>query len=295
MRTQYVQAAKEKANCPAWRGRWRRLSGVVLGLVALVLESTHASDLNGLTNSILRPHIAGDWWQIAGSPDLGELGAANQQPVDFAIWRAADGTWQLWSCIRGTKEPGHTRLFYRWEGGTLTSPNWRPMGIAMQAEARFGEKTGGLQAPYVFQHSGRFLMFYGGWDRICSATSTDGKRFERRLNAEGEVALFDEGSGNARDPMVIRIGAVWYCYYTAHPGNKGATYCRTSEDLRRWSPSHIVARGGQAEEGPYSGECPFVVELEPGQFYLFRTQHYGTNAQTSVSLLARPARFRTEQ
>ena len=82
--------------------------------------------------------------------------------------------------------------------------------------------------------------------------------------------------------MVIRIGTVWHCYYTAHPQDKGATYCRTSPDLRHWSAPRIVAYGGQAEEGPYSGECPFVIEFEPGRFYLFRTQRYGANAQTSV-------------
>ena len=61
------------------------------------------------------PRLTGDAWQIASSPDLGELTVKGQQPVDFAIWRAADGTWQLWSCIRNTKETGKTRLFHRWE------------------------------------------------------------------------------------------------------------------------------------------------------------------------------------
>src|SRR4051812_25609204 len=80
-----------------------------------------------------KPRIVGDWWQVAGDPDLGELSSPKQQPVDFAMWQATDGAWQLWSCIRGTKERGHTRLFYRWEGAKLTEPNWKPMGIAMRA------------------------------------------------------------------------------------------------------------------------------------------------------------------
>src|SRR6516162_5709624 len=63
-----------------------------------------------------KPGIVGDWWQIAGDPDLGNLTSPKQQPVDFAVWQAADGTWQLWSCVRNTREPGNTRLFYRWEG-----------------------------------------------------------------------------------------------------------------------------------------------------------------------------------
>jgi hypothetical protein len=82
--------------------------------------------------------------------------------------------------------------------------------------------------------------------------------------------------------MVIRIGDLWHCYYTAHPGSHGADCCRTSTELRTWSASRIVARGGRAGDGPYSAECPFVVEPSSGDFYLFRTQRYGANAQASV-------------
>src|SRR5438045_2064014 len=67
-----------------------------------------------------QPSIVGQWLQIAGDPDLGELTNVRQQPVDFGVWQATDGTWQLWSCIRNTKETGHTRLLYRWEGAKLT-------------------------------------------------------------------------------------------------------------------------------------------------------------------------------
>jgi hypothetical protein len=225
----------------------------------------------------------GDWWQVAGDPDLGELTATNQQPVDFGVWQAADGTWQLWSCIRKTKETGNTRLLYRWEGAKLTDKNWTPRGIAMRAESRFGETPGGLQAPFALKDGKRFLMFYGDWESICAATSTDGKQFERRVNANGRTGMFGEGSGaNARDPMVLRIGDRWHCYYTAYPNRKGSVYCRTSTDTREWTAAKIVATGGRAGDGPYSAECPFVVEVKPGQFYLFRTQRYGLDAQTSV-------------
>ncbi|MCI0389969.1 MAG: hypothetical protein MOB07_14565 [Acidobacteria bacterium] len=241
-------------------------------------------------NAPKRPRIVGDWWQVAGDPDLGELSSERQQPVDFGIWQAADGKWQLWSCIRATKEAGKTRLFYRWEGAKLTDPNWKPMGVAMRADPKTGELQGGLQAPFVFRAGKRYEMFYGGWDDICSASGADGKNFERRLDASGKATLFSSG-GNTRDPMLIRIGNLWHCYYTAHPGNIGADYCRTSRDLRAWSEARIVARGGQAGTSIVSAECPFVVELEPGQFYLFRTQRYGKNAQTSVYFSRDPMDF----
>ena len=153
------------------------------------------------------PHIDGDWWQIAGNPDLGELTGEKQQPVDFAIWQAEDGTWQLWSCIRQTKCGGKTRLFYQWEGKALTDPNWTPRGIAMRADPDVGETNGGLQAPHVIRRNGTFLMFYGDWQHIALATSNDGKTFKRHLNRAGTVGLFDEGPGsNTRDPMILPIG-----------------------------------------------------------------------------------------
>lgn len=258
------------------------LSLSLVGLVCATTPSTHAPK---------KPRIVGEWWQVAGNPDLGELNNAKQQPVDFGIWQATDGRWQLWSCIRYTKAPGRSRVFYRWEGAKLTDANWTPMGIAMRADPKVGELEGGLQAPFVFQDGNRFVMYYGSWNDICSATSADGKSFTRITNPEGKVALFGAATGNTRDPMVIRIGERWHCYYTAHPENKGAVYCRTSTDLKAWTEPRLVARGGQSGDGPYSSECPFVVELAPGQYYLFRTQKYGTDAKTSVYFSRDPLDF----
>jgi hypothetical protein len=252
-----------------------RLVLVCLCKMALLLSFPITAD----ADQVFEPNFLGEWVVIAADPDLGALTTTNQQPVDFAIWQAADGMWQLWSCIRGTKEPGMTRLFHRWEGASLTEANWRPMGITMQGEPKHGERQGGLQAPYVFRDSEEFVMFYGGWDDICSAGSRDGKKFARGLNKDGKATLFGEGAtANARDPMVLRIGDLWHCYYTAHGGQKGADYVRTSPDLKKWSPAKVVARGGEAGTGPYSAECPFVLELAPHNFYLFRTQRYGKEA-----------------
>ncbi|MCC6858880.1 MAG: hypothetical protein IT158_09970 [Bryobacterales bacterium] len=235
------------------------------------------------------PKIEGEWWTLARDPDLGPLNGPPagrpdrvQQPVDFAIWQAADGRWQLWSCIRHTRCGGQTRLFYRWQGERLTDADWRPMGIAMQADPGFGETQGGLQAPFVLTTGGLYYMFYGDWENICSASSEDGKTFARRLQASGKAAMFGEGPGNnTRDPMVLRAGRLWHCYYTAYPEKKGAVYCRTSRDLHTWSEARIVASGGRAGSGPFSAECPFVARRGEW-FYLFRTQRYGSNAQTSV-------------
>ncbi|MBE3097467.1 MAG: hypothetical protein IMZ44_10110 [Planctomycetes bacterium] len=239
------------------------------------------------------PRIEGQWWTLAGAPDLGPLSDPRQQPVDFAVWQAADGTWQLWSCIRNTRCGGKTRLFHRWEGKRLTDPDWRPMGVAMQADPKAGETEGGLQAPFVTRIGAVYHMFYGDWESICLATSTDGKTFTRRLGPDGKTGMFSEGPGNnTRDPMVLRADGRTYCYYTAYPNREGAVFCRTSEDLVKWSDAKRVAFGGAAGANPYSAECPFVVyRAESKRYFLFRTQRYGQNAQTSVYASLDPLDF----
>jgi hypothetical protein len=268
--------------------------GGALALAAACILSALATEpaaSGQRVRDVVVPQIDGPWWTVAGDPDLGDLTDPQQQPVDFAIWQAADGSWQLWSCIRHTRCGGKSRLFYRWEGPRLTQGDWRPMGIAMQADKRFGETPGGLQAPHVVRTGDRYHMLYGDWENICLATSEDGKTFTRQLSDDGRAGMFGEGAGaNTRDPMAILVGDLWHCYYTAFPGGKGAVYCRTSRDLRNWSASRIVSYGGRAGSGPTSAECAHVVYHE-GHYYLFRTQRYGEDAQTSVYRSQDPMHF----
>ena len=221
------------------------------------------------------PVIDGEWWQVAGNPDLGDLTSEEQQPVDFGIWQAADGTWQIWSCIRKTKEIGNTRLFHCWEGKDLLDTNWEPKGIIQRADTTLGEAPGGMQAPYVIMKDNKYLMFYGDWNRICLSESIDGKNFTRVVK-NGSPALFgDPVETNTRDAMVLNTNDQWYCYYTAHPNRDGKVFLRTSTDLAEWSSSEVVAYGGQAGKGElWFAECPFVIEYTPGNYFLLRTQSY---------------------
>ena len=262
-----------------------------LGIVTLLLlftgyACTGARD-GQVTDTVFLPEIDGEWWQVAGNPDLGHLNTLEQQPVDFGIWQAADGSWQIWSCIRKTREDGNTRLFYRWESENLEDRNWKPMGIAMRADTTLGESPGGLQAPYVIKQNDRYLMFYGDWNNICLAESKDGKTFTRVVR-DGSPRLFgDKKETNTRDPMLIYSDDLWYCYYTAHPDNDGAIYVRTSSDFFNWSESQRVCYGGSPGKGAlWYAECPHVVEYTEGNFYLFRTYSYG-NFQ-SGELLSTP-------
>src|SRR2546427_10280128 len=186
------QSFEQSSGCSRARAVLRQ----AIVVAALFRELAVAAGGDAPAGQVAQPRIAGDWWQIAGAPDLGELTATNQQPVDFAIWQAADGAWQLWSCIRRTKEAGNTRLFHRWESASLTDSHWKPMGIALRADATFGEKPGGLQAPFVFRDAGRFVMFCGGSGDICSASGTEGELVGLEFEGDGKGTVFCEGSWN---------------------------------------------------------------------------------------------------
>jgi hypothetical protein len=261
----------------------RRFVTSVVG-AALPFVARHAAPSPYSDAEALAPKIDGAFWTVARNPDLGALSTAAQQPVDFAIWQAADSTWQLWSCIRFTRASGRTRLFFRWQARRLIETDWEPMGIALEAAPRFGETEGGLQAPFVIRARGVFYMFYGDWENICLASSADGKTFTRQLTSHGKSSLFSNGPGsNTRDPMVLAHGGRYYCYSTSRAGDRGAVYCRISNDLRSWGAPKIVSAGGSAGTGPSSAECPFVYHHKASRsFYLFRTHRYGGDAQTCV-------------
>jgi hypothetical protein len=222
---------------------------------------------------------------------LGKYTTEKQQPVDFGIWQAADGTWQLWSCIRNTNANGRSRLFHRWEGKTLFTPNWTPKGIAMESDPSLGEPKGSLQAPFTFKFQGKYHMLYGDWVNICLATSDDGKLFERTLNADGKSSQFTQGLAvHIRDPMAVEIDGVWHVYYTGNPDRKGKIYCRTTTDFKTWSEPTIVSSGGRSGDGRTAAECPQVVKHND-HYYLFRTERYGMDARTHVYVSSNPLHF----
>jgi hypothetical protein len=250
------------------------------------------------------PTVSGDWWRIAGPPELGKFSTPKQEVVDFAVWQALDGTWQAWSCIRHTAEPGATRLFHRWQGNSLTDTSWEPMGVAMRADPAFGERLGSMQAPYVMKAGEKYHMYYTSGGRLFLATSDDGKTFARTMTSPGRFGVFDSFGGGAeqkviggggRDIMILRDGPRYIGYYTANPDGLGKVYARKSPDLRVWSHPQVVAFGGESGTGPYSAECPFVYRLAgTPYYYLFRTQKYRTTPETRVYRSTDPLNFGVE-
>lgn len=279
----------------------------LLSFVTLIsgLFFSFVGTVYGAARVVPVPTIVGKWWSVADNPDLGEYTSEKQQPVDFGIWQAADGTWQIWSCIRSTKCPGEftQRLLHGWEGKSLFDTDWEPQGVKWMAEPSLGETEGGMQAPFVHKEFGVYYLFYGDWRRICLAKSLDGKNFERVLGSNGQPGLFTEHAAEpafnntARDPMVIKRGNTYYCYYTSHTVKEekdGFGYCRTSLNLRDWSESVVVSHTPPfpGNSPRYSDECPQVVYLpEAGLYYLFVTQIYGRDSQTTVYASPNPLYF----
>jgi hypothetical protein len=237
------------------------------------------------------PVIEGDWWQVGNNPDLGDLTSEEQEVVDHCFFQASDGKWQLWACIRAVKVG---RIFYRWQGDSIEQRNWTPMGIAMRSDSTYGESQGNgpkdevLQAPHVIKEDQEYYMLYGGggspyrqcisgsvnhYQQICLATSLDGYDFFRHKSEDGYSQIF-HGLG-ARDPMVIKVGNQFLCYYSVNISHSDVIALRTSFDLVNWSDYTVISSGRNFAPPPHSDnlECPFVVFLD-GYFYLFRSSRY---------------------
>ena len=92
--------------------------------------------------------------------------------------------------------------------------------------------------------------------------------------------------------MVIRVGQSLACLLHGLPGQAGRglrAHVQRPQHLERFEESGFRRRGGY---GALSAECPFVYyHKESGYYYLFRTQHYGEKAQSSVYRSRDPMNF----
>ena len=227
------------------------------------------------------PYIQSIWWDITKNPDLGELTAPKQESVDFAIWQAADGTWQLWGCMRNTAVKKNKRLLYGWEGKSLTDTNWRPTGIKLLP----ADENATVQAPFTFLDDRSYKMVFGNMFNETLYLKTSPKNDGKSFSESRRVLFSDTLEFHMRDPTILKIGSTYYAYYCAHPGATGAVYCRTSPDLIHWSNSTIVSHGGAGGSGPFDAESPFVISHK-GWYYLFRTRDANDTAAWKTCVYA---------
>ena len=140
-------------------------------------------------------------------------------------------------------------------------------------------------APHIIQHDGEYWIFYTGVNdsacqSICIARSEDLYHWERYENNPVHTSLpwgaWDkEKWSDCRDPMVLKEGDTFYCYFTAGrivPETGKHEYClgiASSQNLLEWKDEGFVRLAHTLETPP---ESPFVVKRND-EYYLFYTNY----------------------
>jgi hypothetical protein len=273
--------------------RYIRLVGFAGGLMACSATAPERRQTRTeITRSTLRvPTLSGPWIRLVGNPDLGPWSDPGAQPVDFSIWQAADGSWQLVACVRKTRFPGQGRLFYRWESPSLVKPDWAEKGVFLTTDAHPEFEQGHLQAPHVLKDNDTYHIFFNSGGSAFVWTSRDGKSFEPSESGVGTASLFAMG----RDVMVFdnrtRDGLL-YAYYTAvvpgaHPGRQDHTIAyRTASKLPGpWSePVDVSVLTPNTPGSPYNfinAESPFVV-FRDGTYYRWEQMNVHASASPTA-------------
>jgi arabinan endo-1,5-alpha-L-arabinosidase len=189
---------------------------------------------------------------------------------DHTFLRDRNGLWHLYGIThREPAAPKDETILAHATAPSLHGP-WTKQTAALAVDATQLESV--LWAPHAIAHQGTYWMFVCGGGpapnafRIQLATSTDGFAWTRASQNPLLVDGFE-----ARDPMVLRVGARWIMYYTATTTREGGNFmvaAAESDDLVHWRGRHAVYV--DACEGTYGGptESPFVFAHE-GDFYLF--------------------------
>ncbi len=193
------------ATSHPFSARVRPLRGLIyLFAMALAIVPGMANSTLAQTDKMPRkPVLDGDWWQICKMPDLGELNgpvSRKMNVVDHGFVQATNGKWQLWACLRGT---AISRLIYGWEGDSLEEGPWKPQGVKVRADTKFGESIRGEKetagAPFFLKRGDKYLcLFHSGGFRLME--SEDGLNFTRVQQQHGSSATRIPGG---RDVMVL--------------------------------------------------------------------------------------------
>ena len=206
------------------------------------LDNTSSSDAKAVT-----PRLSGPWIKLVGRPQLEKWASDKAEPVDFTVFRADNGRWQLISCIRHTKHPGGTRLLYRWSSSELTREGWRPEGIFLSSNPDWDHSEGRLQAPFHVRDAGQHFLFYNSRGAHLM-TSRDGIRFQ----PFGSRAVFPMG----RDVCILDDrgqSSQWIAYFTSpEQGINAATGDHT-----------IRARTATSLTGPWSDKAFEIPPITP--------------------------------
>jgi len=151
-------------------------------------------------------------------------------------------------------------------------------------------------APYILKRKGIYYMFYTGVNTdvcqsICLATSKDLYHWER-YESNPLVIPGEWGNGiysqdkwsDCRDPMVLKDGRNYYCYYTAMRLNtetqqlESCIGISSSQDLLHWKDEGFIPLKYSLSTPP---ESPFVVKHKQTFYLVYTNYKYGIVYLTS--------------
>jgi len=195
------------------------------------------------------------------------------------------------------EKDGETHLFYI-RGKACTSwPEWpcRNFGHAISTNLidwdvkdpvlqspETGWDNYQVWAPHIIEHNGVYWMFYTGvssnpvTQAIGLATSSNLYDWTRVGNGPilepGPWAKWSQSIDcSCRDPMVLKDGDTYYCYFTAQKTDND--YCvgvSSSTDLTNWTDEGFIDLASSVATPP---ESPFVVKRSPTNYYLIYTSY----------------------
>ncbi len=211
------------------------------------------------TNSAEMGWPSEGWRVVERSPsgyewDKGET----DEVVDFTVFQADDGSWQIIGCVRWTTYPtwnGVTngRILYRWESTNFFATNWTEKGVFMTTsnmppETQGTYNGGMIQAPHVVKDGDMYYMIYNS-KYAHMMSSSNGLDWVHQTNYAGSYTHFDPTGG--RDIALVDNRDV--------DGNWYAIYCPKTPgwDSRGYTNVYRAAAGIL---GPWSAEMPMATQ-----------------------------------
>lgn len=221
--------------------------GLLFASCAATLLPLSAQNDRAAASDPLTPRLGGPWIQLVGRPELEKWASPEAEPVDFTLFQADDGNWQLIACVRKTTHPGSGRLLYRWSSPELQREGWKGEGIFLSSRPDWDHREGVVQAPFHVKDGAKHYLFYNS-NGGHLMTSTDGVAF----GSVGAKAVFPMG----RDVSILddrKVSGRWIAYYTSP--EKGINPATNDHTIR--------ARTAEKLEGPWSETATEIPPITP--------------------------------
>ena len=279
------------------------LAFAILPMIAMASCSQAEKNTAKKEVVIEKPVIAGEWNHIFNPNDTRSEIDTTWYTNDHCFSKGPDGKWHAYGIIgHAPINPwtGETRLFHI--SASKFDGKWEDHDYALVAEKG---KERVLWAPHVFHEEGsdEWHMFYNignmqqnapnyaSWGGLCRADSKDMSAWERHPYNP----MFSD-AGHARDSYVMKVGDLYYYYYTRTVSEVDLRSCvamRTSPDLKHWSGARVVHI--QPLECDWGGdaESPFIVK-RGDVYYLFICRAMTDYMQTHVYWSTDPTNFPIE-